>query len=280
MTYVDPLATSTLTNPLVVQMRQDVALAINSARPGFLADAMVLTEAIADITFDLAVQGASFMEVTVIDPGWQLFRDSGNGNGAFIDVDPSGYLLPINMEFPKGSDRWWYLVAANPTSDLTQGNVKLTFEDHTVEVLRSHDKDDGPAQSNPDETRLEFILRLLKTAQISVKEIFSQPTIDFEQSPPSFTPQQVVDWDKQWTRDQQQKRADAAKTAAALAQLQQNVKEFISSLTTPATTTAPTGTGTTAQNQWWAKNAPGAENPNSADYVPNAGYIPGLGTNP
>jgi hypothetical protein len=274
---VDLLATTTLTNPLVVQMRQDVADAMHNARPGFLADSKVLTEAIADITFDLTIQGASFIEVKIIDPAWQLLKEG--PNGSFIDVDSDGFLLPITIEFPKGSDRWYYLVAASPTSDLTSGNLTLTFEDRAVDVLRNLDQYDGPAQSLPNETRLEFLIRLLKVGQITPKEIFSQATINFEQSPPSFTPAQVVQWDRAWTQTRQQRQQQASQLQseaqkgvnAAASTINQVVQGITNLFGGP-----PPATGTNARNQWWATNAPGAEDSGSADYVPNAGYIPGL----
>jgi hypothetical protein len=271
------LNTTTLTDPVIVQLRQDVADALHSARPGFLTDSMVLTNAIADITFNLAVQGASFIEILIIDPSWQLLQEG--PNGSFIDVDTTGQLLPITLEFPKGSDRWYYLVAANPVSDLTSGNLKLTFEDRAVDVLRNLDQYDGPAQSLPNETRLEFIIRLLKVGQIVPKEIFSQPTINFEKSPPSFTPQQIVQWDRAWTQAQQRKQLEAAQVQRQVQNVVTHVGDVGTEVNQAISDLFGGGvgpTGTNQQNQWWATNAPGAENPNGADYVPNAGYIPGL----
>lgn len=280
MTYqTDPLATATLINPFVLELRQDIAEQMHSQRPGYISNAAVLTNAIADITFDLTVQGASYIEVLVIDPYWQLLRPNKTGH-ALLDVDENGLLLPVELNFPKGSQNYYFLVAANPTSDMTGGNIKLTFEDSTVYKLRNLDQHDGPSKSNVNETRLEFILRLLKTARITARRHFSADTARFESSPPSFTPQEVIDWDKRWTALQAQRQKQAAQVQSgvkavdsAINGVAAGIGHAIGNLLAPP---PPGPTGTISRNQWWAGHAPGAENSGSADYIPNAGYIPGL----
>lgn len=242
------LSTVSLEAALAVKLRQDVADALHNARPGFLTSSAVLTEAIADIQYDLTVSGASFLVVTVIDPNWQLLQERGKDLVAFIDVDTDGFLLPVTMEFPAGSDSWWNLVAANPTSDLSTGNIKLTFEDDTVQTLRDYDGSDGNRVSAPNQTRLEYILQILKTANVYAKQIFSSATINFEKSPPSLTPQQVLAWDKKWTSDQKKKQQQATQTAAAAKAYEQLSAAKIHNLLTPKDPTSPSK----PQQPWWA----------------------------
>jgi hypothetical protein len=144
---------------------QSMADQINEQRMSFSPpkQAVDLTDAIADIIIETSAQGASLMEVHIIDPYWVLLQRDAAGI-CFIDVDEQGYLWPpIEVNFPKGSsDAMWRLCACAPTTDLTTANIVLTFEDRCAAELREFQ---GPVQSNHNETRAEFIRRLVKEAR-------------------------------------------------------------------------------------------------------------------
>ncbi len=143
-----------------------VAKQINDQRMKYAPQKRVanLSDAIQDIIIETSAQGASLLEVHIIDTGWDLFTRDESGT-CFIDADPDGYLWPpIEVNFPEGaSDCFWRLAQARPSTDLSQANVILTFEDRIVAELREYG---GPVQSNPQETRAEFIRRLVKEVQL------------------------------------------------------------------------------------------------------------------
>ncbi len=124
-----------------------------------------LEDWIADIIIETSAQGSSILEVHVIDPAWTLFQRDQNGV-CFIDADETGYLWPpIEVTFPQDiSDATWRLVGVRPSTDLTQPNVILIFEDKIVSELREHF---GAQNSGPNQTRAEFIQMLIKQANKS-----------------------------------------------------------------------------------------------------------------
>ena len=161
------LAVTVLTDPTTIKLyRESVAKQINSQRmaqppPKQVAD---LTDWISDIIIETTVQGASLLEVHIIDPGWILLQRDSAGV-SFFDVDENGYLWPpIELNFPPGvSDAQWRLCQLRPSTDLTAANIIVTFEDKVVSVLREFS---GPVLSHPNETRAEFIFRLVKEARV------------------------------------------------------------------------------------------------------------------
>ncbi len=112
-----------------------------------------LTDAIVDITFESTAQGASILVVTITDFQLQLITRFGN-SPAFIDSDDSGLLLPVDVNFPQNTNRWWRLMAADISSDLTQANLRLTFEDRIVVELRDLA---GPKTAGKGQTRAAFV---------------------------------------------------------------------------------------------------------------------------
>lgn len=121
-----------------------------------------LAEWVSDITIETTAQGGSLLEVTIIDPAWTLFQRDAAGV-CFIDVDDQGFLWPpVEVTFPPDvSDATWRLCQCIPTTDLTQANVTLTFEDKIVSELREHY---GAQISYPNQTRAEFIQMLVQQA--------------------------------------------------------------------------------------------------------------------
>jgi hypothetical protein len=93
--------------------------------------------------------------VTLVDEDWELLTSG------WLDTDANGYLQPVTVEFPEGSGLNWELCAVEASTDLSQANVTLTFEDRIVASLR---KFFGPkkATRGPSMTRAEFIRSLTK----------------------------------------------------------------------------------------------------------------------
>lgn len=140
---------------------------INTSRMGYSPPKRVidLGRWISDITIETTAQGGSLLAISVIDPAWTMFMRDVNGV-SFIDVDDTGFLWPpVEVNFPPDiSDATWRLCQCVPTSDLTQANVTLTFEDKIVAELREHF---GAQQSFPNQTRAEFIQALIQQANHS-----------------------------------------------------------------------------------------------------------------
>ena len=152
-----------LTDPNRIQFYADsIGEQINSFRMKYAPQKRVLdlSQWIADIIIETSAQGSSLLEVHIIDPAWTLFVRDKNGV-SFIDVDDSGFLWPpVEVTFPSDiSDSTWRLCQCKPSTDLTQANVILTFEDKIVSELREQ----AQAQNSyPNQTRAEFIQSLVK----------------------------------------------------------------------------------------------------------------------
>lgn len=116
-----------------------------------------LTEAITDIQIETVVQGAGTLTVYIADPWWGLLTRVGE-SPAFIDVDDAGLLIPVDVNFPQGTDMWWRLCAASPSTDTTQANLVLTFEDRIASELRDLG---GPKTAGNNMTRAQFIASLV-----------------------------------------------------------------------------------------------------------------------
>lgn len=112
-----------------------------------------LTAAIKDIVIETTVQGAGTLTVSIVDPWWQLLTRVGDAP-AFVDVDESGLLIPVDVNFPQGTDSWWRLCAASPSTDTTQANLTLVFEDRIATELRDLG---GPKTAGNNQDRAQFI---------------------------------------------------------------------------------------------------------------------------
>lgn len=157
-----------LTDPKLIEFyTSSVANQINDFRASFSPAKRVrdLAAWIADVIIETTAQGASLLEVHVIDPAWTLLMRDSNGV-SFIDVDDEGFLWPpVEVNFPKDvSDATWRLCQARPSTSLTEANLILTFEDKIVSELREHY---GAQASLPNQTRAEFIQSLVKQANFS-----------------------------------------------------------------------------------------------------------------
>lgn len=112
-----------------------------------------LQAAVLDVKITDVMQGASTIELTLVDPGWQL-TDSG-----FFDVDDNGRPDPIEVNYPKGSKYWWRLhgLSIGDTQG-EDGDITMTFMEREAVVLM-HTR--GPVKdSRSKHTRAEFIRRL------------------------------------------------------------------------------------------------------------------------
>lgn len=156
---VDPAEISFLVTSLADQIN---AFRMDWSPPKRVHD---LSGWIADIIIETTAQGASLLEVHIIDPAWTLLMKDVNGV-AFIDVDDEGFLWPpIEVTFPKDrSDATWRLCQLRPSTSLTEANVIMVFEDKIVSELREHF---GAQVSFPDQTRAEFLQSLVKQANDS-----------------------------------------------------------------------------------------------------------------
>lgn len=143
---------------------KNIADQINTFRMGYTPQKRIvdLSKWISDIVIETSAQGGSLVQVRVIDPAWTMFIRDANGV-SFIDADDTGYLWPpVEVNFPPDvSDATWRLCQVIVTSELTQPNVTLTFEDKIVAELREQY---GQQVSYPEQTRAEFIQSLVKQA--------------------------------------------------------------------------------------------------------------------
>lgn len=173
-----------LTDPDVVSIQLgQVADQINRGRMAYdpPLQCVDLKDQITDVIIETTVQGSSLLEVHIEDPNWTLFARDASGN-CFIDVDEIGYLWPpIEINFPQdASDAVWRLAQCRPSTDLSQSNIILVFEDQVVAEMREYT---GPVVSSPNQTRAEFIRQLVNEVRtnatlptVSVNNVSLAPT--------------------------------------------------------------------------------------------------------
>lgn len=150
--------TAILTDPLQIQAyRSSVADQMNAQTGGPKFED--LGERVADITLNDTAQGASTLEVSLIDPYWILLISG------FIQTDENGFLWPpIDINFPTGTDCVWRLCQVNATKDFTQPNLTLTFEDRIVSILRLMSAVNGLQQGLANQTLGGFFKMLVDSA--------------------------------------------------------------------------------------------------------------------
>jgi hypothetical protein len=117
-----------------------------------------LTDLVSDITLQWSVQGASIITLSLIDPWWNLL------NYGFIKTDDAGLLEPLEINYPVGTDCFWWLVACNFSlqQDIGQANVTLTFEDKVVSQMREHGGPGEQKKASAGETTAQFIGSLVR----------------------------------------------------------------------------------------------------------------------
>jgi hypothetical protein len=121
------MTTATLAAPSIVHF---IVKQLNPTKHGISeAD---LAEAIQEVEIQTQIAGASFLKIHVIDaePLWAI-TDSG-----LIAVNEDGLLNELQVEFPEGSKYFWRLAAVEGSTEISQANLILTFEDLVVARLR------------------------------------------------------------------------------------------------------------------------------------------------
>lgn len=170
----DPSRVIDVTAKQVDSLSKSMADQINSQRLKYppAMTCVDLEQYIVDIVIETTVQGTSFLELHLADPFWVLLQRDQNG-ACFFDVDTDGFLWPpIEVAFPEGqTDQVWVICQLRPSTDASDANVIVTFEDKIVAEMREHDNTTDPslATSRSAETRAEFIKRAVKTAVPSIK---------------------------------------------------------------------------------------------------------------
>src|ERR1035437_110828 len=127
-----------------------------------------LVQAIQEIEIQTQILGASFIKVHVIDPEWTIMTSG------LLKVNEDGLLNELEVEFPHKTGYFWRFCAVEGSTELSQANLILTFEDRVVANLREQwgHKTASPGAS----TRAEFIKALVDEANLKDP---SKPRIHF-----------------------------------------------------------------------------------------------------
>jgi hypothetical protein len=127
-------------------------------------------DSVADIRVITSWEGASSLEVDIIDPDFEALESdelTPKDRRAVKTTDPQQieaasaaghgpYALPvIDVNYPEGSDYWWRLSNIDAQSTLDGPNLTLTFETQIVAYLRHHHG--AKSASRAHTTRAEFI---------------------------------------------------------------------------------------------------------------------------
>lgn len=91
-----------------------------------------LESVLADLRVNTSMTGASTLELDIIDPDWLLITSG------FLDVGTDGKFDAVDLNYPLGSDYWWRLTQADPSTDRDEANLTLTFEARIVSYARAH----------------------------------------------------------------------------------------------------------------------------------------------
>ncbi len=133
---------------------------LNGNRQGGAPKILDLSDMIADIIIESSVQGASFLEVHLIDP-YQILTTRFGHQSAFFDVDDGGLLWPVDVNYPQGTDRFWRLASLDVSGATDGPNITATFEDRIATEMRDVG---GPLTSGLGESRAQFIHRVVRLA--------------------------------------------------------------------------------------------------------------------
>lgn len=154
------LGTSILLDPLKIDAYRDTIASQMNAQSGGprFTD---LTDRIGDVVITTSAQGASTLEVSIIDPLWVLPQSG------FIQADEFGYLQPLDIQFPSDTSMVWRLCQYRPSwsASMTAANLVLTFEDRIVSALRLVSPGNGGVQQGqPNQTLIAFFQQLVTSA--------------------------------------------------------------------------------------------------------------------
>jgi len=116
-------------------------------------DEVELANRIGEIEIETQIAGASYLKAHIIDPEWALTISG------WLKVK-EGLLQPIEVEFPEGSKWFWILCAVEGSTNVTEPNLTVTFEDRIVYFLRQYY---GKKYAPPGiQTRAQFIRGLVQ----------------------------------------------------------------------------------------------------------------------
>jgi hypothetical protein len=140
-----------------------------------------LTAAISEITPETQTAGPMLLQLTLIDPD-SVIRRCG-----ICSKNSSGYLQPVDINFPEGTPVWWRLAMVDPTSDLTQPNLTLTFQHRPIAYWMRCFGALGWPSGKVGSTRAQFIKYLLNKMPAELpKNLIGPTTADGRGSPNDF----------------------------------------------------------------------------------------------
>jgi hypothetical protein len=167
MADIDPIDP---TDPRVIL--DQIYTAVKKKQPK--VDKLELGEILADIRILTTIQGASTLEIDVIDTEWVLLTSG------FLDIGDDQKLDPVDLNYPLGSNFWWRLTQCDSSTDKDKANLTLTFEDRAVSYCRSHKGAKSASRSTM--TRARFIKSITADeVKAPPRLIFVSPEIDAEQ---------------------------------------------------------------------------------------------------
>jgi hypothetical protein len=130
---------------------------------------------LADLRVNTTMQGASTLEIDIIDPGWLLITSG------FLDKGADDKFDVVDLNYPEGSDYWWRLTLADPSTGLDGPNLTLTFETRVVSYARGHSG--VKSWSRGQFTRAQAI-KAMTADEIKAppKPVFVSPELDAKQT--------------------------------------------------------------------------------------------------
>jgi hypothetical protein len=133
-----------------------------------------LESIIADIRIETTVDGASTLEIDLIDPDWLLLTSG------FLNVDDKNKLNAVDINYPRKSSFWWRLTQVSPTTETSGGaNLTLTFEDRVVSYLRQHKG--AKSWSRRHYTRAQALKAMVDEVKAAPRPVFVSPELTVKQ---------------------------------------------------------------------------------------------------
>ena len=141
-----------------------------------------LTEAISEVTPETQTAGPALLQLTLIDPFHKILRSGICSKGS------DGYLQPIDINFPEGTNVWWRLAMVDlQDSDGSQPNLILTFQHRPIAYLLRCMGALGWPSGKVGDTRAQFIKFLLDKMPAELPKNLVGPTgSDGSGSPSDF----------------------------------------------------------------------------------------------